>query len=138
MNKTILTGNVGKDAEIKTSSDGRQFAVFNVANTEKSKDNEITNWYSCFIQNERMLQSTLISYIKKGTKVLIEGKLSARIWTKNDGTIEVNYVLNVNNLELLGGGERREITPPIVTEQPIEQPVVLNEQAIVTEDDLPF
>jgi single-strand DNA-binding protein len=138
MNKTILTGNVGKDAEIKTSSDGRQFAVFNVANTEKTKDSEITNWYSCFIQNERMLQSTLVSYIKKGTKVLIEGKLSARIWTKQDGTTEVNYIINVNNLELMGGGERREITPPIATEQPIQQPQVSTPTIEADEDDLPF
>jgi single-strand DNA-binding protein len=125
MNKTIITGNLGKDAEIKIKKDGAtKYAVFTIANTEKRGETEYTMWINCYIQNEKMVNSKLIEYLKKGTKVLIDGQLKADIWNKEDGTAEVSYAFNVFNLELIGGSQSRpsnEIPESVSSTQPVVQ-----------------
>lgn len=101
MNKTIITGNLGEDAEIKSSKDNKRYIVFSIANTER----DVTLWYKCFIQNEKLIESKLIDYLKKGTKVLVEGKLTANWFEEKQ---RINYVMNVFQIELLSSAVKTE------------------------------
>jgi len=114
MNRTTIIGNLGGDAELKEHN-GKKFLYFSIAYSEKYGDVERTDWYKCFIQKESTINGKIIDYLKKGTKVLIEGRLTARNWTTTDGKLMLDYVMNVFAVELLGsssgaGSDRN--TPP--------------------------
>ncbi len=86
LNKIILIGNVGKDPEIRTTADGREIANFSMATTdrwkEKSSGNlkERTEWHKVVVFNENL--SNLIKlYVKKGSRLYIEGSIQNRKWT---------------------------------------------------------
>ena len=106
MDQTILTGNLGQDAERKVRKDnGNEFVVFSLAHTEKYGEKETTDWYNCYIQSEWLLKSKVNDYLIKGAKVLLTGQKKAQIWVKEDGTPQLQYVFNVNNIELIGGNK---------------------------------
>jgi single-strand DNA-binding protein len=90
VNKVILVGNLGKDPEIRSMQSGDKVASFSIATSEKWNDKasgekkEKTEWHriSCFNQG---LVKVIESYVKKGSKVYIEGQLETRKWTDKDG-----------------------------------------------------
>lgn len=90
VNKVILIGNLGKDPEIRSMQSGDKVASFSIATSENWKDKatgerkEKTEWHriSCFNQG---LVKVIESYVKKGSKVYIEGQLETRKWTDKDG-----------------------------------------------------
>jgi single-strand DNA-binding protein len=90
VNKVILVGNVGKDPEIRRTQDGRPIASLTLATSESWKDKatgerkEKTEWHrvSCF--NEGLCR-VIEQYVKKGSKIYIEGQLQTRKWTDKDG-----------------------------------------------------
>ena len=85
VNKVILVGNLGKDPEIRTTQDGKKVANFSVATSESWKDRssgerkEKTEWHNVVVFNEG-LASIAESYLKKGSKVYLEGQLKTRKW----------------------------------------------------------
>lgn len=147
MDKTILTGNLGQDAERKARTvGGYEFVVFSLAHTEKYADKEVTDWYNCYIQFDWLLKSKVIDFLVKGTKVLLEGQKKAQIWIKDDGTPQLQYVFNVNNIELIGGQKtdtgRNDVPNVIAKPEPVQSTsvnVVKPEVIPGTEEqDLPF
>jgi single-strand DNA-binding protein len=88
--KVILIGNVGKDPEIRSTSDGRKIATLTLATSEKWKDKntgerkEKTEWHRVVLFSEGLVR-VVESYVKKGSKIYIEGKLATRKWTDNNG-----------------------------------------------------
>src|ERR1700685_2489851 len=90
VNKVILVGNLGKDPEIRSTQDGREIASFSIATSETWKDKnsgerkEKTEWHNIVIFNDRLIQ-VVKSYVKKGSKLYIEGALQTRKWTDNQG-----------------------------------------------------
>ncbi len=90
VNKVILIGNLGKDPEIRSMQSGDKVASFSIATSENWKDKatgekkEKTEWHriSCFNQG---LVKVIENYVKKGSKVYIEGQLETRKWTDKDG-----------------------------------------------------
>ena len=90
VNKVILIGNVGKDPEIRSTQDGRQIASLTVATSESWKDKstgerkERTEWNRVSVFNEGLV-GVIKNYVKKGSKVYIEGQLQTRKWTDKDG-----------------------------------------------------
>lgn len=102
MNKQILTGNIGKDAEVKDFNNGNSVINFSVAHTEKWKDKqgnpqEKTTWVDCnwFINNTAIAQ-----YLKKGAKVLIEGEPTARAYVNGQGEAVAILGCTVRSLEI--------------------------------------
>ena len=87
MNKALLMGHAGQDAEKKYLSSGVLTAKFSLATTEKYKQNdewkEKTEWHNIVIYGEK---AEYVSEVKKGDLVLVEGKISQRSWVKEDGT----------------------------------------------------
>lgn len=90
INKVILIGNLGRDPEVRFSQDGTKIVNFSVATSERWKDKqtgeprEKTEWHRVVLFNDR-LADVAEKYLKKGSKVYIEGALQTRKWTGNDG-----------------------------------------------------
>jgi single-strand DNA-binding protein len=90
VNKVIIVGNLGKDPEIRNTQTGAKIANFTVATSESWKDKstgehrEKTEWHRIVVFNEG-LAGIVERYIKKGSKVYIEGSLQTRKWQGNDG-----------------------------------------------------
>src|SRR5207342_1553449 len=86
VNKVILIGNLGKDPEIRRTQDGRPIANLSVATSESWRDKatgerkEKTEWHRVVIFNEGLCK-VAEQYLKKGSKVYIEGALQTRKWT---------------------------------------------------------
>ena len=90
VNKVILVGNLGADPEIRRLQDGRPVANLRVATSESWRDKatgerkEKTEWHRVVIFNEG-LAKIAEQYLKKGSKVYIEGQLQTRKWTDQQG-----------------------------------------------------
>jgi single-strand DNA-binding protein len=90
VNKVLLIGNVGKDPEVRTSQSGARFANFTLATSESWKDKatgerrENTQWHRVTIFNDALV-NIAEKYVRKGSKLFIEGQLETRKWTDADG-----------------------------------------------------
>jgi single-strand DNA-binding protein len=90
INKVILVGNLGRDPEIRSTNDGTRIANLALATSETWRDRnsgerkERTEWHRVVIFNERLVE-VVEKYVKKGSKLYIEGALQTRKWTDNAG-----------------------------------------------------
>jgi single-strand DNA-binding protein len=90
VNKVILVGNLGRDPEIRTLGSGDKVANLRIATSETWRDRasgerkERTEWHQVVIFNENLVK-VAESYLRKGSKVYIEGALQTRKWTDKDG-----------------------------------------------------
>ncbi|MCW5750286.1 MAG: single-stranded DNA-binding protein [Alphaproteobacteria bacterium] len=90
VNKVILIGNLGRDPEIRSTQDGTQLANLSVATSETWRDRqsgerrERTEWHRVVIFNENLVKVAQ-QYLRKGSKVYLEGTLQTRKWTDKDG-----------------------------------------------------
>jgi single-strand DNA-binding protein len=90
VNKVILVGNLGRDPEIRRTQDGRPIANLSVATSESWRDKntgerkEKTEWHRVVIFNEGLCK-IVEQYLKKGSKVYLEGQLQTRKYTDKDG-----------------------------------------------------
>lgn len=90
VNKVILVGNLGSDPEVRAMGNGGKVCNFSLATSESWKDKqsgerrEKTEWHRIVIFNENLAR-VAESYLKKGSKVYIEGALQTRKWTDRDG-----------------------------------------------------
>lgn len=105
MNKILLIGNVGHTPEVKTVGDTK-VANFSLGVTERGytkKDGtrveDKTEWFYC--QVWRGQAEVVEKYVKKGDKLLVEGKMTSRKYTGNDGVEKTAWEVNVTNIELL-------------------------------------
>jgi len=119
VNKVILVGNVGRDPEIRSTQDGLRLANMSLATSETWRDKnsgerkERTEWHRVVVFNERLVD-VIEKYVRKGSKLYIEGALQTRKWTDNSGqeryTTEVVLQRFRGELTMLdgrsgGGGE---------------------------------
>jgi len=90
VNKVILVGNLGQDPEIRHTQDGRPIATFSVATSDNWRDKntgerrEKTEWHRVVVFSEGLVK-VIEQYVKKGSKVYIEGSLQTRKWTDQSG-----------------------------------------------------
>lgn len=103
MIKLQVIGNLGKDC-ITNTVNGKSVMNFNVAHTEKFRDNQgvqkdKTIWVECAYWSDR---TAVAPYLRKGTQVYVEGTPEVRTYTKNDGTTGVSLTLRVQSVQLLG------------------------------------
>jgi single-strand DNA-binding protein len=124
VNKVILVGNVGRDPEVRTLQNGGRVASFSVATSESWKDRttgerrEKTEWHRIAVYNEGLI-GIIERFVKKGSKLYLEGALETRKWTDQSGqeksTTEIVLKQFRGELTLLdgrgegGGGDR---SPP--------------------------
>ena len=90
VNKVILVGNLGRDPEVRSMNDGAKIANLSVATSETWKDRntgerkEKTEWHRVVVFNES-LANVAEQYLRKGSKVYIEGQLQTRKWQDQSG-----------------------------------------------------
>ena len=103
MLKSILIGNLGADAEVR-SANGREFVSFRVAHSwnftgSDGTVNSGTIWVDCIGNNLK----GVIDYLKKGTQVYVEGNVSLRVYSsKVDRCMKAGLTINVETLQLIG------------------------------------
>lgn len=107
----IIIGNLGRDPEMKYTNSGQAVTSFSVASsrTYTSQSGERvkeTTWFRCSAWGK--LAEVCNEYLKKGSKVYIEGRLqpdkatgNPRLWTKSDGESSTSYEVNVNTIQFL-------------------------------------
>jgi len=107
MYKTLLTGNIGKDCVVNTVN-GKSVINFPTCTTEVWKDaqgnkQEKSRWFDCALWRDN---TAIAQYLKKGTRVLLEGQVDVKQFQRQDGTQGVGMTFRVSNVELLGGGNK--------------------------------
>jgi len=116
INRVILIGNLGQDPDIRQTSDGRELANFSLATNEKweAKDGtpkEKVEYHKIVVFNQGLV-NVVKNYVKKGTKLYIEGQLQTRKWTDNNGvdkyTTEIVLQNFNSNLQLLNKVEKQK------------------------------
>jgi len=106
VNKVILVGSVGKDPEVKMTPTGQKVASFSIATTERYNDQqgnkqEKTEWHN--IVAWRRLAEIIEQYVKKGSSLYIEGKLTTRSWDDPQGQKKYRSEIIANSIQMLGG-----------------------------------
>jgi len=129
LNKVCLIGNVGQDPEIRSTQTGGKIANFSVATTENWKDKSTgekkskTEWHRIVVFQEGLV-GVIESYVKKGSKLYIEGSLQTRKWTDNAGvekyTTEIVLQGYSCRMEMLGGRDSSSSSDGY--EEPAEEP----------------
>jgi single-strand DNA-binding protein len=140
VNKAIILGNLGKDPEVRTTSAGKPVVNFSVATSDTWKDKatgekrERTEWHRIVIFNEHLCEIAQ-KYLKKGSKVYLEGAMQTRKWTAQDGveryTTEIVLANFRGEIQLLSSGSGG---PPPNTGEP-DQPATGGE---TLDDEIPF
>ena len=122
VNKVILIGNLGADPEVRYTPDGAPVANFNLATSESWNDRtsgekqERTEWHRLVVW--RKLAEIAGQYLKKGSKIYVEGKLQTRSWEDQSGQKRYTTEVVVNDMQMLdsrgeggGGGVARDPGP---------------------------
>ena len=90
VNKVILLGNLGKDPDIRATSTGSRLASFSIATSTKYRNKDTqqledkTEWHRIVVFNDK-LADICEKYLRKGSKIYVEGQLQTRKWTDNNG-----------------------------------------------------
>lgn len=107
INKVILIGNLGKDPEIRYTPSGDAIANLTIATSESWKDKqsgeqkEITEWHRVVAYGR--LAQIMGEYLKKGSKVYVEGSLRTRKWQDKDGQDRYTTEVRCNEMQMLDG-----------------------------------
>lgn len=143
VNKVILIGNLGADPEVRHLQNGASVANFRIATTETYKDKttgekrEQTEWHS--IVAWRGLAEITERFLRKGSKVYIEGKLRTRKWQDKDGIERYTTEVHADEMNMLdranpaAGGENA--SRPATATSATPAPAQLRDEEV---DDLPF
>jgi single-strand DNA-binding protein len=100
MKSIVISGNIGKNAETRTTQSGDTVTSFNVAVEDRQGKEKSTMWFSCSIWGKR--GESLCQYLTKGGKVSVSGDLSTR---ENEGKTYLQ--IRADQITLLGGGQDR-------------------------------
>jgi single-strand DNA-binding protein len=123
VNKAIIIGNLGRDPEVRSAQSGAKIVNLSVATSETWKDRvsgerrEKTEWHRVVIFNDQ-IADLAEKYLRKGSKVYVEGQVQTRKWTAKDGvekyTTEIvlqRYRGILNMLDTRGGGDSDNWAP---------------------------
>lgn len=137
INRVAISGNLGGDSELRSTSGGTSVLSFSVAVTDRTKDaggnwTDRTNWVGCVLFGARA--EKLAAHLVKGTKVAIEGKLRYSSWER-DGQRRSKLDVVVDEIEFMS---RREQPQPAYQQQPQQAARAAQPQPALYDDDIPF
>ena len=123
VNKVILVGNLGRDAELRYTPGGSPVATLNLATQERWKDKagnpqEKTEWHRVVLWGKTA--ESLNEYLVKGKQVYVEGRLQTRAWDDKDGNKRYTTEIRADHVVLLGGGPRGESASHLRDEDVLE------------------
>ena len=107
VNKVILVGNLGRDAELRYTTGGAAVSTLNLATTEVWNDKqgqrqEKTEWHRVVLWGKQA--ESLQEYLVKGKQIYVEGRLQTRQWDDKDGNKRYTTEIKADRITLLGGG----------------------------------
>lgn len=137
LNKVMIIGNLGQDPEVKAIPNGTKVANFTICTSEKYKRKDgtqvnNTEWHRIVMW--RGLAEIAEKYLRKGSNVYIEGKLTTRSWDDKNGQKRYTTEIVADNMQMLGGNKQGEQAPQSA---PQSTPASGN-MPPAPEDDLPF
>jgi single-strand DNA-binding protein len=150
-NKATLVGNLGKDPEVKYLDQGVAVATVTLATTERFKNREgqmedRTEWHNLVMW--RGLAETAGKYLRKGSTIMVDGRITNRSWDGPDGQKRYITEIVVDNMVMLdsrpqgGGGDYQQAPPPALQQAPAANPFGGGNAGTPNtgagEDDLPF
>ncbi len=125
VNKAILLGNVGKNPEVRETSNGTKVVNFPLATQRYSKKERVTDWHNITAYGKTA--DICEQYVDKGKQIYLEGNIRNESWTGKDGNKKFRTVIVAQMIELLG--KRSESK----TEEPKKE-----NSSNYSEDDIPF
>ena len=160
VNKVILLGNLGKDAETRFTPSGISVSKFSLATARRTKDQQsgewkdITDWHNVVMWRTE----NVANYLLKGKQIFLEGRIESRSYEDKEGQKKyiTEVVCEANNVVLLGGGAGRGDSVPDSSGGDFAQPVSMPRSAQrpqpaaapaapsdefsqgITDDDVPF
>src|SRR5688572_8831545 len=152
VNKVILLGHLGKDAETKFTQSGIAKSTFTLATSWRRKDQQSgewkdeTDWHNVVLWRAE----NLANYLLKGKQVYVEGRLTTRSYEDKDGNKRyfTEVVCNANDVMLLGGGDRdlggggddsmQPVSMPRGAPRPAQRSPEAGPSMDITDDDVPF
>lgn len=143
VNKAILIGNVGADPEVRSLESGVKVCRIRVATTERVRKDDgwgdHTEWHNVVLW--RGLADVADKYVRKGSRIYVEGPLRSNEWTDKDGNRRVTVEIIASDMKLLdrradGDVAPRPAAPAAPVAAPAPKPVV--PPTVNDEDDLPF
>ncbi|MCX7744706.1 MAG: single-stranded DNA-binding protein [Flavobacteriales bacterium] len=144
INKVILLGNLGKDPEIRSLENGTMVAKFPLATSETYKNRngekvETTEWHNIVMW--RGLAEIAEKYLRKGSKIYIEGKIRTRSYDDKDGNKKYITEIEADNMLMLDGRSDRSDAGAMPTYEPsVSSPTTPSAPLpdSLEPDDLPF
>ena len=140
LNRVMLIGFLGKDPEIRSAQDGSKIANLSVATSESWKDKstgekrEKTEWHRVVVFNQGLVK-VIESYLKKGSKIFIEGQLQTRKWTDKGGVEKYSTEIVLQNY----GGSLTMLSSAGGDKSALDSDRPTHEQAIASlDDEIPF
>lgn len=111
-NQATFTGNLGQDATRNKVGD-QTVCNFSIAvNVRKGKDKEEVLWVRCAFWGKRAEAGGVTDYLSKGKQVLVSGPVDIEEYTTKDGEVRRNLRVNVQEIQLLGGGSDKPASKP--------------------------
>ena len=140
VNKALLIGNLGRDAEIKYTQNNVPVANFSVATSESWKDKQTDEWQEKTEWHRvvawRHLAERAEKYFKKGVQVYVEGTIETRKWTDKDGNDKYTTEIMAKQAFTLGRSEEGGKPAGVGDSGHFEPPAVPVDDD--SDDDLPF
>ena len=148
VNKVILVGNLGRDAELRYTPGGAAVATINMATTEVWNDKqgqrqEKTEWHRVVLWGKSA--ESLAEYLTKGKQIYVEGRLQTRQWDDKDGNKRYTTEIRGDRIVLLGGGGAGRGAPmgsasraPMNEDMGGGHPPAPDVSEPITDDDIPF
>lgn len=100
----MAAGNLGRDAEVKSTRNGKMLCTFSIAVDSGWGDNKETYWITCNLWGDR--GEKLSQYLTKGTQVVIRGRPSINKWENKSGEAQANFQVDLDDVTLMGGGQK--------------------------------
>ena len=153
VNKVILLGNLGRDPEIRSMQSGAKMASFSIATSKRWKDRntqeqkEKTSWHNIVVFGDGLVD-IVEKYVKKGSKIYVEGEIQTRKWQDKDGNdrYTTEIILQGYNCNLTLLDSRNNATMGNENSQQIEQEKTIEDNSFENQnsdsdeldEDIPF
>ena len=138
LNKCMLIGHIGNEPEIRTINNNEKVASFRLATTERYTDRngevkESTEWHQIVAWGK--LADIVEKFVKKGSQLYVEGKITTRKWTDKDGNDRYTTEIRAEGLQILGKKESAQASAPKPEESPALKAL---KEELNPEQDLPI
>ena len=105
--KLLIIGNLGRDPEMRYTPDGKPNTTFSMATSRKAGDKDETTWFRVSVWGNQAEPCN--QYLRKGSKVLVEGRLKPEInvYQRKDGSYAASYDVTAENVRFLSGKDEQ-------------------------------